>query len=380
MAGHIGVLHGEDGKTVGYRARWRDPDGRDCEKRFPTRRQAAEHLALVAADLQRGDYLDPSRGRMLVREVVAEWQAVQVTQRPKTLAGYDAALRTHVLPFLGVRQVASLSPHDIRRFLAHMAQQGKSAGTIRNAYRVLKPVLDTAVDLGCVRRNPCGPLRRGSLPRASRQEMLFLSAPQVAQLAAAMPAPYGTLVYFTAYTGMRAGEICALRMPNTDLTSRRVRVVESLSEVGARQYVVPPKTGEERDILLPNFLVGMLARHLDEHPPRHGYLFTGRPPRGRELSNSHGDHRLRHSAWFYTHVYKPAVRASGLDPALRFHDLRHTCASLLIERNVQMKAISRQLGHSSIQITMDRYGHLLPSVETRMANALDEAYAQALNP
>lgn len=274
MAGSIGTVRDDEGKTLGYRARWRDPDDRDREKRFPTRRKAAEHLALVAADLQRGDYLDPSRGRMLVREVVAEWQAVQVTQRPKTLAGYDAALRTHVLPFLGDRQVASLSPHDIRR-------------------------------------NPCGPLRRGSLPRASRQEMLFLSAPQVGQLAAAMPAPYGTLVYFAAYTGMRAGEICALRMPNIDLTSRRVRVVESLSEVGARQYVVPPKTGEERDILLPNFLVGMLARHIDEHPPRHGYLFTGRPPRGRELSNSHVDHRLRHSAWFYTHVYKPGVRPPG---------------------------------------------------------------------
>ena len=378
MAGHIAVLRDDKGKTIGYRARWRDPAGRHREKRFATRRQATDHLALVAADIRRGDYLDPDRGTMLLREVAAEWQSVQVTQRPSTLDGYDAALRVHVLPFLGDRQVCSISPHDVRRFIAHLAQQGKSAGTIRNSYRVLKPVLDTAVDLGCIRRNPCGPLKRGSLPPASRQEMLFLSGPQVAQLADALPVPYGTLVYLAAYTGMRAGEIAALRMPNLDLLRGRLRVVESLSEIGAKQFIVPPKTGEQRDILLPAFLVRMLERHIAEHPPVHGYLFTGRPPRGRELSTNHADHRLRHSSWFYPHVYKPAVRRSGLDPALRFHDLRHTCASLLIERNVQMKAISRQLGHSTIQITMDRYGHLLPSVEEKMAGALDEAFHEAL--
>ena len=71
------------------------------------------------ADLQRGDYLDPDRGRMLLRRVAAEWQPVRVTQRPSTLASYEVLLRVHILPFFGDRQVAGISPHDIRRFLAH---------------------------------------------------------------------------------------------------------------------------------------------------------------------------------------------------------------------------------------------------------------------
>ena len=119
MAGNIGMLKDSSGKAIGYRARWRDPAGRCRERRFPTRRAATAHLALVAADLQRGDYLDPDRGRMLLRRVAAEWQSVRVTQRPSTLASYEVLLRVHILPFFGDRQVAGISPHDIRRFLAH---------------------------------------------------------------------------------------------------------------------------------------------------------------------------------------------------------------------------------------------------------------------
>ena len=366
------------GQTISVEARWYDDTNNRRSKRFRVEQpgdgrserraqaQAEAELDRISADKQRGDYLDPRAGKVRFADVAEDWLAA-LMKRTRTVQGYESLLRRHVLPAFASRPVGSIRTSDVRRFLALTQRDGAAPGTVRNAYRVLKSVLDAAVDDDLIRTNPCAALRREDLPRSARIEMSFLDAEEVARLADAIRAPYGVLVYFAAYAGLRAGEIGALRMEKVDLLHGAVRVTESVSAVKGGYQFVPPKTYEERSVRLPAFLVSLLREYLETQPAKgpRDYLFT----------DEDGGH-LRHGTW-YTRRFKPAVRAASLPDGLRFHDLRHTCAALLIADNVHPKVICDRLGHSTIQVTMDRYGHLLPSLEEAAIAGLDKTYLAA---
>lgn len=186
---------------------------------------------------------------------------------------------------------------------------------------------------------------------------------QIAVLADAVGNDYRTLVLFAAYTGLRAGEIAGLRVKDVDPLHRRVTVRESVSDVNGHLVVVTPKNGRTRTVPLARFLVGPLV---DQGAGRAQEDFLFGP----------GDRPLRHGN-FYARHFKPAVRRALLDElsGLRFHDLRHTCASLLIHEGMHVVAVSRFIGHSAIQITVDRYGHLFHDEQGKLADAMDRAYA-----
>jgi len=170
--------------------------------------------------------------------------------------------------------------------------------------------------------------------------------------------PDRTLVLVAVSTGLRWGELAGLKRHRLDLLRRRLDVVETLVEVSGRVSFGQPKTLRSvRTVSLPRQAVDALAKHLVGHAGE--LVFTS--PEGAPLR--------RHN--FHRRVWEPAVRAAGLTPAPRFHDLRHTHVALLIAGGAPMKAISERLGHSSIVITMDRYGHLQPDVDDALIRALE---------
>jgi integrase len=363
MAGRYS-LRERNGKV---QARWYTDDGRRHSRMFPTRTEAKRYLDRVSADRQRGDYIAPEDAARLFRDVAADWLAAKV-KRPKTLAGYESLLRNHLLPFFGTLPVGAIRTSHVRRWLAEMQRAGKAPGTVRNAYRVLTPILNRAVEDGCIRANPCGPIRLiDDLPRSRPRRMLFLNAEEVTQLADACPEPWGTLVQFAPQTGMRAGEIAALRMQHVNLLRREVEVVESISEVKGQLHFVPPKTGEERKVVLSESLTKVLRDYIVRCPAKGPRDFLFSSPEDPATP-------IRHNAWFYLKVFKPAVHRARLNPALRFHDLRHTAASLLIAANVPPKVIQEHLGHASFAITMDRYGHLYPDTADAVREAMESAF------
>ena len=355
------------------RIQWRyhDNEGKRRSKTFKTVKEARDAAARTSADLQRGEYIDPRDAARIFDEVADDWLATLALQRPKTLAGYRGILDKHLRPYFGPRPVGAIRPTDIRKWLASMTRNGSAPGTIRNAYRVLTPIFNAAVEDGCIKASPCAPLRRKDLPQSRPSEMLFLTAAQVSELASAAPGPWGALIHFAARTGMRAGEINALRMGNVDLLHNKIHVRESLSEVAGVQHFVPPKTGEERSVTIPPTLSRMLREYIAEQPAKgpRDFLFTDPDDPAKPLD---------YTNWFYRSVFKPAVRRAL--PAslhgLRFHDLRHTCASLLIHANVGPKVVQKHLGHSSFAITYDRYGHLYPDeAAQQVSEALEVAFA-----
>jgi integrase len=222
--------------------------------------------------------------------------------------------------------------------------------------------MSAAVDARLIAQSPCQGIKK---PRVPRRKQRFLTLDEVETLADALDAYYRPLLYSAVYLGARWGELAGLKREHLDLLHRRALIVGSLEEIGGRTRWLPEtKSGTSRRVLsVPAFLVDVLAAHLAAAPPSE-FVFTSK--RGSVLRRSS----------FRSKVWLPAVAAAGLSP-LRFHDLRHTCASLLIAEGAHPKEIQARLGHSSITTTLNVYGHLFPSLDERLAERLDATYRAA---
>jgi integrase len=356
-----GSKHGQGRNR--WRARWRDPAGRQRSKSFARKLDAERFLLSVEDAKLRGAYVDPAAGRANFGEWAERWYKTTAGLKPSTRHTYRQLLDYQILPTFQKATLAGIDPLLVREWLAALVESDLSPSRIRNAHQVLSQVLAAAVEANRLARNPAKGVR---LPRIARREMHFLSAVQVEQLAAAIAPPFALLVRFDAYTGLRAGELAALRVARLDLLRGRCEVVESATEVAGELVWGSTKTYERRTVRLPRFLREQLAAYLAERP--HGpddLVFT--MARGGPLREPK----------FAERYFKPAALAAGLPPALRVHDLRHTCASLLIREGASIKAVQHHLGHKSAAITLDRYGHLFPEELDHLADRLDQVHARA---
>ena len=349
-----------------WRARYRDATGRAHSRMFKTKADASAFLSTVETDLLRGDWNDPRLTGVPVRDWAQQWIETTAHLKPKTRVEYESNLRNHVLPFFGDTPVGAVDVISVRQFVSSLRADGLEHGTVKKAKAVLSMVLGSAAEAGAIKANPCANVKIG---RAARREMVFLNADDVEALASAIIEPYGTLVRFAAYSGLRAGEIAALRVGRVNLMRRRVEVAESLAIVPRQGLVFgPTKNYQRRTVPLPAFLTDELAEFL-AHQGRTGrddLVFTSQ--QGAPLRQHH----------FYWRYFKPAVERAGLDMQLRFHDLRHTCVALLIAEGAHQLTIMRRLGHSSIQVTLDTYGHLFPELEEDVTQRLDAVGRAAL--
>ena len=352
-------------KGVGrWQVRYRDPSGEERARTFRRRVDAERYLVTIEADKLRGTWTDPRLEKTTVNEWVPTWQAGRVHLRPSTRISAESLLRNHVLPYFGSRRLGSVTQIDVQSFVVHLEEKGLSASTIRQAYLLIAGVFSSALDSGLIPRTPCRSIK---LPPKSQTEMRFLSTDEVAEVADAIDSPYRALVLTAAYTGCRFGELAGLRAHRLDLAGRSLTVAESLSDINGHLGLTPPKTAAaRRQIALPKLLTDELARHTEQYPPgSEGFVFTA--PEGSPMRRRN----FRRRAWL------PAVAASVGQP-LRFHDLRHTHAAILIAQGEHPKVIQLRLGHSSIQVTLDTYGHLFEGLDEAAAKRLDAIFLRTL--
>jgi integrase len=256
-------------------------------------------------------------------------------------------------------------PTDVQALIPDLEAKSLSASTIRQCYLIAKGVFDTAADAGLIARTP---VRTVALPRLPDHEMRFLTRDEVDKLATAA-GEYRPVVLTAAYTGVRFGELAALRIDRLDLLRRRLTVAHTLSDVRGHWSLKPPKTAaSRRQIALPQFLCDVLSEHLATVPPSNdGFVFQA--PRGGPLRRSN----------FRRRVWLPAVRRSVSEP-MRFHGLRHTHVAMLIAQGEHPKTIQARLGHASIATTLDTYGHLFEGLDEAAAGRLDVAVAPSARP
>lgn len=339
-----------------YRARYRDPLGRLTSKSFTRKADAERFVREMEVDLDRGAWLDPRAGEMTLAEWVDEFLALARRLSPTTLQTYRRDLNKYVLPRFGVYRTARLPADEIENWLNDEVAAGIAPSSVHRHYRTLRRVLQVAVDKQKILSNPCD---RVQPPRVPMRDMTFLSWNETVALAEAHPERYRALIYLAVDTGMRWSELVGLRRSRLDIRNRKVRVTEQLIRLETGEWLrKEPKTGASvRSITISSFTAGVLAEHLERFSATglDGLVFPNR-----------ADNPLISSS-FWNSVFSPALSRAGV--SCRFHDLRHTSVALAIAEGAHPKAIQTRMGHSSVNVTLDRYGHLFPE--------LDEALAQS---
>jgi integrase len=327
-------------------------------KTFDRKIDADKWLRNEQARLDRSEWTDPRLARTTFADWAIPWLDTRRHLKPKTLAGYESLLTVHLLPRFGQMPLASIDPLMIETWVVALTDRGLSPSRIRQAHQLLGMILKAAVR---ARRLATNPAEGTPLPRATRRPPRFLTADQVDELAALVPARYEALIHVLAYGGLRWAECVGLRLRNVNLLRRRIEVVETLSEVRGRLHAVPPKTWESRTVAIPPFLADMLGNHIGR--------FTDGDPESLVFTTDHGTPLL--SSNFRRWVWSPAMTQLG-EQGLRIHDLRHTCASLLIDAGAHVGHVREHLGHSSIRVTIDVYGHLYEDTRDEIAARLEQ--------
>jgi integrase len=337
-----------------------------------TRQEAARKLAEALRDRDKG-ILIPKDARQTLGAYLITWlDATKATIRPRTWQRYEQYVRVHVVPSLGAISLATLTAQQVQTMYSAKLAEGLSSTTVNHLHQVLHRALDAAVRLDLVARNVC---ERLDPPRMRHQEMTTLSEDQAhALLVAAEGDRFEALYVLALATGMRQGELLALRWSDVDLESGTLKVRATLQNASGRFEFAEPKTPHSRRrIALSRLAGGALKQHrlrqaeerLRLGPTWHemDLVFPnsiGKPMDGLNLLQRN----------FYTLLEK-----AGL-PHMRFHDLRHTAATLLLGRGINPKIVSEMLGHSQVGITLDLYSHVTPHVQQQAADAIDAAFSR----
>jgi len=320
---------------------------------------------LSGAGCARGQWVDPAAGRLTLAEWAATYLATVTNLRPTTFATYQRDLDRYVLPHFGHLPLARIRPLDIRTWLADELATGIAPTSVHRHFCTLRRLLRVAVETDLLVKSPCAGIKA---PPVEPQEMRFLTATDVHRLAEEMHPHFRILVYTAAYAGLRWGELIGLKRARVEPVARTLTVLEQLVEVKGAFLWQPPKTrAGRRRITIPAFLADMLAEQLAHR--------AGTGPSGLVFPNTAGNPIATSS--FNTAHWTPAKHRAGL-AGVRFHDLRHTAVALAIAQGAHPKAIQAWLGHSSVQVSLDRYGHLFPELDAAIAEGLDGTFRAAL--
>lgn len=330
-------------------------------------------LDKLRRDADSGIGIKPGAPRT-VGAYAAVWLPAQRARvRPSTWSGYEHLLRLRVLPALGAVPLRQLTPSDVERMTAGMVRGGLSPTSARGARAVLRMILRDAERDGLVARNVAALARP---PRIERHELRVLTAEQTRQLLdGTAEDELGPLYAVAALTGLRQGEVLGLRWQDVELAgpspSLTVRRSLALDANGGRSLAEPKSRRSRRTLDLPPAAVAALRRQKARQAEARlaaGDAWRGNPDKlcftdaiGRPVTPS-----------AVSHGFPDALRRLGL-PHVRFHDLRHGCASLLLAQGVSLKVVSETLGHASISLTADTYLHLDREQRREAARAIERA-------
>lgn len=330
---------------------------RPAPRTFPTETDAKVWLTVTEAEMIRGEWFDPDAGRVPLGVYAAKWIAERPGLAPRTIGLYEGLLRLHIAPALGAFDIADLTPARVRSWRKGLLDDGIGATTVAKSYRLLRSVLNTAVDDELLRRNPCRIKGGGAESSAERP---VATPEQVLALAAAMPRRWRAFVLLAATSSLRWGELIALTRADLDLRRSTVRVVSSVADVNGKLVVGPPKSAAgRRTVAVPASVLPVLREHLG--------AFSERGPKGRVFVNAKGGTLRRPN---FQPVWRRAVEAAGLPEGFRFHDLRHTGNMWAAGTGANLRELMERMGHSSTRAALI-YLHAAKDGDRAIAEGID---------
>lgn len=394
----------EVARTTGgraFEARYRDATGKHRQRTFATRKAAEKFQADQRADRINGRTRDEDLGSRTFRHFAEEWLANHPAAGPVTKAGYRRSLDNYSLPYFGSMKVGRITTGDCVGFIEFLGRirsakgYGLSPKTIRGAHVTARQVLGYAALKGAVSVNPAAgrlplPKLGNNSPDAPFREPFEarpLTTIEIARLTSALDAndPTGIdslVVHFLAKTGLRAAELSGLNIgdvaiTNADTATVRVERTRTRTKEG---WVTgrPKSTTSTRTVPLTPMLARRIAMHLQKHPrasdptaplfpARTSRVATGKGARSEPFDWS----RCIETGTFRQRRFRPALKAAGLHPKVRLHDLRHSFGTALVEADQPILKVSRLMGHASIQTTASLYVHVDTAQHHDVVSVLD---------
>jgi integrase len=350
---------------------WSARDSKTIRKTFPTVVEARRWRQESQVALRAGRLRAPSP--LTLEQAVTQW--IDAAERglvrtrsgdlykPSAIRSYRQGLAKNVLPALGSYKLSAIDQQTLQEFADQLAAEGLSPSTIRNALMPLRALYRRATARGVVSINPTTrldlPAVRGRRDRVARPQ-------EAAALINALPANQQALWATAFYAGLRLGELQALDWVHLNLDRNLIHVERSWDRIAG--FIEPKSRAGRRRVPITNTLRTYLQRHLQGQ---------GNDGAGLVFPNTHGNRPFNPST-IRLHS-TPRWEADGLQP-ITLHECRHTYAAFMIAAGINAKALSTYMGHSSITITLDRYGHLLPGNEHEAASLLDQWLGQAGSP
>jgi integrase len=334
-----------------------------------TRQEVAEKLTRAMADRDGGLIFDADN--MKVGEYLERWlvDSVLDTVRPTTYERYEQIVRIHIRPALGAIKLKNLAPVHVRGLYREKLQAGLSARTVQYIHVTLHKALKQAVQDGLIPRNTTEAVKP---PQVRREEIRPLSAEQVkVLLETACGDRLEALFVLAIHTGLRQGELLGLKWEDVDLEDGTLRVRRTLATAKGGPVLMAPKTkSSRRSVKLTQGAMDALRSHLKGQLQEIDGAGSLWQENGLVFASEIGEFLDRR--YLTSRRFKALLERAQL-PEIRFHDLRHTCATLLLSSNVNPKIVSEMLGHATIAITLDTYSHVLPNMRDQAAQAMEEA-------
>ena len=342
-------------------------EGRRLTKYFKTRKEANEWRQEILRQKKNGLSLAGATAQM--SEFLANWLATAKTSvRIKTYQQYEQVVRIHILPTVGRIKLEAITPNVIQALYNKKQHQNASVRTVRLIHSVLHRALHQAVMWQLIGWNPADAVVQ---PKLVRKEMKVLSDTQVRNLLLASKGTrYEALFQIAVTTGLREGEILGLKWSDVDWKSKQIQVVRQAQRINKVGLVFsePKSAAGRRCIQLGVSMMDKLREHM-------------------ELQNLErqfqGDKWIENDLIFPStigtlkdprnliKVFKQYLKKAGL-PEIRFHDLRHTAATLMLQMGTHPKIVQERLGHSDISLTLNTYSHVMPSMQEEVATKMDE--------
>jgi len=363
-SGEGSIFQRADGRWCATISIWSSGVGKRRRKTFygKTKREVQQKLTRAQSQKIDGKLVDGTK--QTVAEYLDRWlrDSVRTQNSGATLVRYEGLVRNHIVPNIGGLKLANLGPAHIQGLYAAMERNGASAQTRKLAHAVIRRALNVARRLRLyVSENPCSAV---DAPKPQQPEIQPLTPEQVRHLLKeSAGSRFHALFVLAVTTGLRQGELFALHWDDIDLEHGTISVRHTLEELNGNLRLKEPKTaGGRRSVDLPQMAVSALldrrARMMADGHTGSEWVFCNR--KGRPLRKTN----------FSRRVWKPLRSAAGLPP-IRFHDLRHTAATLLLVEGVHPKIVQERLGHANISMTLDTYSHVLPNMQREAAGKLD---------
>ena len=342
-------------------------NGHRVTRTFKTKLEALTWLRDMQTELQRG--FDYQGSKTLLKDYLHDWlETSRIALRPKTADSYSRTVQKHIIPDLGEIPLKDLTPFQVEKFYAGLIEKGVGIRTVRLVHSILHCALERAVIQSMLTRNPAS---HAALPRYKHGEMKVLDEGQVNRfLLAAIDSPFVGLYHLAVKTGMRQGELLGLRWSDLQWGSGRLYVHRQLQDVrGMGSFFQEPKTSSGRRTLQLGEGTIQALREQREFQRLQKKLAGQRWRENDLIFPSNIGTPLNPSNLRLD--FNQVLERAGV-PRVRFHDLRHTAASLMLNNGIPALVVSKILGHSKPSITMDIYGHLYNEMQGDAARLMDQ--------